>query len=164
MKSFKELRKTITESSHGNSAFDAIGTRGRVGPQDGDNSLDFGQNLSDLSRQSIARINTYLGALGAKPYINPMEALKQAQGRLQMFGFDFSIPKDFCTTVEETETSSMFPLTHFGGTLRADGTAYGYTKDDGISPILGHGLVMHVETQRLTNGLVQVQAMIVPSI
>jgi len=162
MKSFKQLRKTITES-HGNSAFDAIGTRGRVGPQDSDNSLDFGQNLSDLSRQSIARINTYLGALGAKPYINPMEALKQAQGRLQMIGLDFQIPKTFCTTVEESETNATFPLTRFGGTLRSDGSTYGYTMDDGITPVLGHGLVMQVETQRLTNGLIQVQAMIVPS-
>jgi hypothetical protein len=162
MKSFKELRKTINESSYP-SAFDAVGTRGRVGPQDSDNSLEFGRNLADLSRQSIARINTYLGALGAKPYINPMEALKQAQGRLQMVGLDFHIPKDFCTTVEESETTNTFPLTRFGGTLRSDGTTYGYEMDDGITPVLGHGLMMQVETQRLTNGLIQVQAMVVPS-
>jgi hypothetical protein len=35
--------------------------------------------------------------------------------------------------------------------------------DDGITPVLGHGLMMQVETQRLTNGLIQVQAMVVPS-
>lgn len=162
MKSFKELRRTISESSYP-AAFDAVGTRGRVGPQDSDNSLDFGQNLADLSRQSIARINTYLGALGAKPYINPVEALRQAQGRLQMVGLDFQIPKDFATTVEESESMTSFPLTRFGGTLRSDGTTYGYSMDDGITPVLGHGLSMQVETQRLTNGLVQVQAMIVPS-
>lgn len=160
MKSFKELRQTISESSY-QSAFDAVGTRGRVGPQDSDNSLDFNQNLSDLSRQSIARINTYLGALGAKPYINPAEALKQAQGRLQMIGLNFDIPKDFSATMEETETSNILPLVRFGGVLGADGSVYGYTKDDGIAPMLGHGLGLRVETQKLTNGLVQVQAMVV---
>ena len=162
MKSFKELRRTISESSYP-AAFDVVGTRGRVGPQDSDNSLDFGRNLADLSRQSIARINTYLGALGAKPYINPVEALRQAQGRLQMVGLDFQIPKEFATSVEESESMTSFPLTRFGGTLRSDGTTYGYSMDDGITPVLGHGLSMQVETQRLTNGLVQVQAMIVPS-
>lgn len=161
MKSFKQLRQTIRESSYP-SAFDAVGTKGRVGPMDSDNSLDFGKNLSDLSRQSIARINTYLGALSAKPYINPAEALKQAQGRLQMIGLNFDIPRDFCSTMEE-DTAGTLPLTRFGGTLRSDGSTYGYFHDDGITPMLGHGLALRVETQKLSSGLVQVQAMIVPN-
>jgi hypothetical protein len=162
MKSFKSLRQTIRESAFP-SAFDAVGTRGRIGPQDGDNSLDFNQNLSDLSRQSIARINTYLGALAAKPYINPAEALKQAQGRLQMIGLNFDIPRDFCSTMEEDTSAGILPLVRFGGTLRADGSTYGYTNDDGISPMLGHGLALKVETQKLPSGLVQVAAMVVPN-
>jgi len=162
MKSFKELRHTIRESAYP-AAFDAVGTRGRVGPQDSDNSLDFNQNLSDLSRQSIARINTYLGALAAKPYINPAEALKQAQGRLQMIGLNFDISRDFCSTMEEDTSAGILPLVRFGGALGADGSVYGYTKDDGISPMLGHGLALRVETQRLPSGLVQVAAMIVPN-
>lgn len=161
MKSYKQLRGAITESSY-QSAFDAVGMRGRVGPQDSDNSLDFNRNLSDLSRQSIARINTFLGALTAKPYINPAEALRQAQGRLQMIGLNFDIPKSLCGRMDvEEAVAENLPLTRFGGTLRSDGTTYSYSVDDGITPFLGHGLSLRVEAQRLTNGLVQVQAMVV---
>jgi hypothetical protein len=98
-----------------------------------------------------------------QPYINPAEALKQAQGRLQMIGLNFDISRDFCSTMEEDTSAGILPLVRFGGALGADGSVYGYTKDDGISPMLGHGLALRVETQRLPSGLVQVAAMIVPN-
>ena len=153
MKSYKELRKTIKEEV----------ASGRVGPQDGNNSLDGNYNLSSLSPVAISRINTYLGALSAKPYIDPMAALNQAKGRLQIIGLDFAVTRE-CAARLSTQTEEMIPLVRFGGTLRADGSVYGYTKDDGITHMLGHGLALRVETHKLPSGLTQVHAMIVPSI
>jgi len=162
MRSFKELRKTINETA-AYAPFDTVGTRGRVGPQDGDNALDGTDiNLSSLSNAAIARINTYLGALSAKPYIDPVSALKQAQGRLQMIGLDFHMDRD-CAMRLSTQTEEMLPLVRFGGVFGTDGTTYGTKHDDGITPMLGHGLALRVETNKLPNGLTQVHAMIVPN-
>ena len=59
MRSFKELRKTIKESVAYGAPFEMMGTRARVGPQDGDNALDGTDiNLSSRSTPAIARINT----------------------------------------------------------------------------------------------------------
>jgi hypothetical protein len=163
MKSYKEMRKTIAERTVAfGSAFDNIGSHARVGPLDGDNSVDGNTNLSTLTPNAISRINTYLGAMSAKPYIDPVSALKQAQGRLQIVGLDFSVTKD-CAMRLANESEEIIPLVRFGGSLRADGSVYGYTRDDGITPLLGHGLALKVETHKLPNGLIQVDAMIVPN-
>jgi hypothetical protein len=114
--------------------------------------MDNDINLSSLSNVAVSRINAYLGAMAAKPYINPMEALKQAQGRLQMVGLDFQMVKDCEMRLKEEEGMS-FPLTRFGGGFGVDGT-----------PKLGHGLSLHVRTHPLPNGLTQVEAQIVPTL
>jgi len=162
MKSYKELRKTIGEQHGASEPFSAFTSRGRVGPQDGDNSLDADMNLSSLTPGAIARINTYLGALSAKPYIDPMAALKQAQGRLQMIGLNFDLTKD-CAMRLSTQTEEIIPLVRFGGVFGSDGTTYGTSHDDGITPKLGHGLAIRVETHKLPNGLTQIHAQIVPN-
>ena len=163
MKSYKQLRKTINENAPHQSAYDASGSVGRVGPQDGDNALDGTDiNLSSLSNAAIARINTYLGALSAKPYIDPVSALKQAQGRLQMVGLDFHMDRD-CAMRLSTQTEELLPLVRFGGVFGSDGTTYDTKHDDGIVPMLGHGLALRVETHKLPSGLTQVHAMIVPN-
>lgn len=162
MKSFKEIRKTIREMA-AHAPYEVMGSRGRVGPQDGDNSLDGTDiNLSSLSEKAIARINTYLGALSAKPYIDPVSALKQAQGRLQMVGLDFVMDGN-CAAAMQEQTDSLFPLVRFGGVFGSDGTTYGTSHDDGITPKLGYGLALRVETHKLSNGLTQVHAQIVPN-
>lgn len=163
MKSFKDLRQNIQEVAYG-APYDMMGTRGRVGPQDSDNALDGTDiNLSSLSPAAISRINTYLGAMCAKPYIDPVSAIKQAQGRLQMIGLDFTMPKDFSEAVSAMHCEKMLPLVRFGGVFGSDGTTYGTKHDDGITPKLGHGLSLKVETHKMPNGLTQVHALIVPS-
>lgn len=162
MKSYKELRKTIREQHGASEPFGSFAMRGRVGPQDGDNALDADMNLSSLSQGAIARINTYLGALSAKPYINPAAALQQAQGRLQMIGLNFNLTNE-CAMRLSTQTEEIIPLVRFGGVFGTDGSTYSTTHDDGITPQLGHGLAIRVETHRLPNGLTQVHAQIVPN-
>jgi hypothetical protein len=163
MKSFKSLRQNIQEVAYA-APFDMMGTRGRVGPQDSDNALDGTDiNLSSLSNAAIARINTYLGAMCAKPYIDPVAAIKQAQGRLQMIGLDLEIPKDFAEAASMGNCEKMIPMVRFGGTYGLDGTSYDPQKTDGITPMLGHGLALRVAMNRTMNGLTQVHAQIVPS-
>ena len=163
MRSFKELKKTITEANAYGVPFDMAEDCARVGPQDGDNALDGTDiNLSSLSNAAITRINTYLGALSAKPYIDPVSALKQAQGRLQMIGLDFHMDRD-CAMRLSTQTEELLPLVRFGGVFGSDGTTYDTKHDDGIVPMLGHGLALRVETHKLPSGLTQVHAMIVPN-
>jgi len=163
MKSYKELRKTIKEANAYGAPFDHVGTRARIGPLDGENAVDgVDINLSSLSDAAIARINTYLGALSAKPYIDPVSALKQAQGRLQMVGLDFHMDRE-CAVRLSTQTEEILPLVRFGGVFGTDGTSYSTKHDDGITPMLGHGLALRVETNKLPNGLTQVHAMIVPN-
>lgn len=163
MKSFKDLRQNINEVAYA-APFDMMGTRGRVGPQDSDNALDGTDiNLSSLSAAAITRINTYLGALCAKPYIDPVAAIKQAQGRLQMIGLDIQVPADFKESVVAAHCEKMMPLVRFGGTYGMDGTSYSPSHSDGITPMLGHGLALRVETHKMPNGLTQVHAQIVPS-
>lgn len=157
MKKFKELRQLVNETTV------TVGSGVRVQPLAGDtNALDGDINLSSLTPAAISRINTYLGAMAAKPYIHPMEALKNAKGRLQMIGLDFQMGKDCEMRLKEEEGHS-FPLVRFGGAFGADGSQYGYTQDDGITPKLGHGLALHVQTALLPNGMTQVQAQIVPT-
>ena len=56
MRSFKELKKTITEANAYGAPFDMAEDCARVGPQDGDNALDGTDiNLSSLSNAAIAR-------------------------------------------------------------------------------------------------------------
>lgn len=163
MKSFKEIRKTIREMAAFASPYEVTGGRVRVGPQDGDNALDGTDiNLSSLSEKAIARINTYLGALSAKPYIDPVSALKQAQGRLQMVGLDFTMSKN-CAAEMQEQTESLFPLVRFGGVYGMDGTSYDPKNTDGILEKLGYSLALRVETHKLPSGLVQVHAQIVPN-
>jgi hypothetical protein len=163
MKSFKSLRQNIQEVAYA-APFDMMGSRGRVGPQDSDNALDGTDiNLSSLSNAAIARINTYLGAMCAKPYIDPVAAIKQAQGRLQMIGLDLKIPHDFAESVTMSRCEKMIPMVRFGGVFGSDGKTYGTSHDDGITPMLGHGLALRVETNKMPNGLTQVHAQIVPS-
>jgi hypothetical protein len=162
MKSFKEIRKTIREMA-AHAPYEVMGSRGRVGPQDGDNALDGTDiNLSALSEKAIARINTYLGALSAKPYIDPVSALKQAQGRLQMVGLDFEMGKN-CAAQMEEQTENLYPLVRFGGVYGVDGSSYDPKSTDGISEKLGYSLALRVETHKLSNGLTQVHAQIVPN-
>jgi hypothetical protein len=162
MKSYKEIRKTIREMHGGSEPYGVFAGRGRVGPQDGDNALDADMNLSSLTPAAIDRINTYLGALSAKPYIDPVSALKQAQGRLQMIGLNFDLTKE-CQMRLSTQTEDMIPLVRFGGVFGSDGTTYSTSHDDGITPKIGHGLALRVETHKLPNGMTQVQAQIVPN-
>ena len=63
MRSFKEMRRVINEFHDYGGHAPTAGWRGRVGPMDGQNSLDFNQNLSKLMPNEIDRINTYLGAI-----------------------------------------------------------------------------------------------------
>ena len=156
MRKFKELRQTINESHGGGVGM----TRSRVGPQDGDNGQDFNQNLAQLNPVQIDRINTFLGALASKPYLDPTQALKEAQSKLSTIGLQFTL-----NSGDDLRASGerVYPLKLFGGSFGADGSTYGYKPaDDNIERNHGHSLCLCVTTQPTSTGMTALKAEIVP--
>ena len=155
MRKFKELRQSINES-HGMGGF----ARSRVGPQDGDNGQDFNQNLAQLNPAQIDRINIFLGALASKPYLDPNQALREAQSKLSTIGLQFNLNNDEDLRVDGER---LYPIKLFGGSFGADGTTYGYKPaDDNIERRLGHTLGLSVSTQQTSTGMTALRASIIP--
>ena len=162
MRKFKELRQTILEHGAGpGAAYDVAGAnRFRVGPMDSEQGQDFNQNLAQLHPAQIDRINTFLGAMAAKPYLDPNQAIKEAQSKLSTVGlqFNLNIEEDLRRGGER-----IYPLSLFGGSFGADGSTYGYkTADDNIERKLGHKLGLLVMSQPTSNGMTTLKAQIVP--
>lgn len=155
MKSFKSIRKTIIEQSDEYTGF----SRRRIGPLDGDNSMDFNQNLAQLNPSEIDRINTYLGALSAKPYLDPNQALREVHSKLSTTGlhFDVNWKDDFRTSGER-----VYPISLFGGSFGSDGKTYGTSSDDNVERRLGHKLGLIVSSQPTSSGMTNLRAEIVP--
>lgn len=159
MRKFKELRKTISESSP--SGVDVSGVnRPRVGPMDSDNGVDFNQNLSQLNPAEVDRINLFLGAISAKPYLDPNQAIKEAQSKLSTVGLQFTLNNgdDLRRSGER-----IYPLSLFGGSFGADGSTYGYkSADDNIERRLGYKLGLMVASSPTSTGMTALKAEIVP--
>ena len=156
MRSFKNLRQTILEYHH---AAPFSGWRGRVGPLDGQNSLDFNQNLAKLMPNEVDRINTYLGAISAKPYINPNEAFKEIWNTLHSIGLSFA---PFKGDDLRFEGERVYELDLFGGYFGSDGTEYDTSKENMIQRKLGHKLGLVVASKRTMDGATNLAARIVP--
>lgn len=159
MRSFKEMRRVIKEShQHAGSSHAVNGWRGRIGPMDGQNSLDFNQNLSKLMPNEIDRINTYLGAVSAKPYLNPNEAFKEIWNTLHSIGLSFTPNKGDDLRVEGER---MYELDLFGGYFGSDGSTYDTTRENMIERKLGHRLGLSVTARRTMEGATSLAARIV---
>ena len=161
MRRFKELRKTILEHGGGpGGGYDMSALSGRVGPQDSDNGMDYNQNIAQLHPAQIDRINTFLGALAAKPYLDPNQAIKEAQSKLSTVGLQFTLNNG-----DDLRGGGqrIYPLSLFGGSFGADGTTYGYkTADDNIERRIGHKLGLLVMSQPTSTGMTALKAQIVP--
>jgi len=158
MRKFKELRKTISEAS--GAGIDVSGVnRPRVGPMDSDNGVDFNQNLSQLNPAEVDRINLFLGAISAKPYLDPNQAIKEAQSKLSTVGLQFTLNNgdDLRKSGER-----VYPLSLFGGSFGSDGKTYGTSSDDNIERRLGHKLGLMVSSIPTSTGMTALKAEIVP--
>lgn len=162
MRKFKELRQVIVENGLGAGGFDLSGyAHARVGPMDSPSQgQDFNQNLAQLHPAQMDRINVFLGALSAKPYLDPFQALREVQSKLSTVGLIFEI-HDGPTLRSAGE--HIYPLKLFGGSFGADGTTYGYKPaDDNIERRLGYRLGLHVSTTPSSTGMTAMKAEIVP--
>lgn len=161
MRRFKELRKTISENISSGGGYDLAGlAHARVGPQDSDNGMDFNQNIAQLHPAQIDRINTFLGALAAKPYLDPNQAIKEAQSKLSTVGLQFHL-----TNGDDLRSGGerIYHLSLFGGSFGADGTTYGYKPaDDNIERRLGHKLGLRVSSMPTSSGMTSLKAEIIP--
>lgn len=152
------MRKVIREF-HDHGGYASTGWRGRVGPMDGQNSVDFNQNLSKLMPNEIDRINTYLGAVSSKPYVNPNEAMKEIWNSLSAIGLNFKLTQGDDLRVSG---SRIYELNLFGGSFGADGTRYGYNPpDDNIERKIGTKLGLEVKSTRTMEGATTLAARIV---
>lgn len=158
MRSFKEMRKVIREYREHGGGHATTGWIGRVGPMDGQNSLDFNQNLSKLMPNEIDRINTYLGAVSAKPYINPNEAFKEIWNSLHSIGLSFNMNKGDDLRVEGHR---VYELDLFGGYFGSDGTEHDTSRENMIERKLGHRLGLEVCSKRTMEGATSLAARIV---
>jgi hypothetical protein len=157
MRKFKELRKTISETSTG---LDISGiNRPRVGPMDSDNGIDFNQNLSQLNPSEVDRINMFLGALSAKPYLDPNQAIKEAQSKLSTVGLQFNLSNN-----DDLRKSGerIYPLSLFGGSFGSDGKTYGTSTDDNIERKIGYKLGLMVTSVPTSTGMTSLKAEIMP--
>lgn len=173
MKRFRDLREQLNEDSE--SYYDA---KYRVGPLGGNNEVDQADSrIHDVAHPgTIKRINTYLGAAGAKPVLDPNSVLRQIQRKLSIIGLQFSIPSSdlqsrsrygfderSIPTDENSKKVSEYPLTYMGGRFGMLDTSGKIGYDDGISHRLGHGLKLQVAFENAANGMTTVMPKIVAS-
>jgi len=155
---FKELRKKLSE------AFQTVPTvtsgvfaNNKVGPMDGDNAVDFNANLGDLSEKNLDKINAFVGALMAKPYLDPDAAIAQLQQKLMTIGLVFNYKQG----QGSFQGKLSLPLTYLGGSYGTDVYTYAPDFDDGISRRYGYGLALEIVSQKTEEGLVKLTAKVV---
>jgi hypothetical protein len=156
---FKDLRKKLAEGLPTSDTYGGYVVGTKVGPMDSqDNAVDkVNTSVHQLSVQELRRLNTFVGAMEDKSYIDPNAAINQMKQKLftQGISFDFNLE-----SVLEDGTHT-FPLKQYGGREGHDGTSYNPIKDDGISHRLGHGLDLMLTVQRESNGMTRMSAKIV---
>lgn len=173
MLKFSNLKQKLAEDSE--APYDA---RYRVNPIGGNNEADQADlAIFDLVRpESIAKINAYLGAAGAKPVLDPNSVLRQIQRKLSIIGLQFGIPtKDLSSVANssrdnvpaiagqnESKIARDYPLSYLGGRFGVLDNDYNIGYDDNISHRLGHGLMLHVEFVTQQTGMTLVIPKIVP--
>lgn len=155
---FKELRKKLSE------AFQTVPTvtsgvfaNNKVGPMDGDNAVDFNANLGDLSDKNLDKINAFVGALMAKPYLDPDAALAHLQQKLMTIGLTFTYKQG----QGSFQGTLVLPLSYLGGSYGTDVYTYSPDFDDGISRKYGYGLALKIESSKTDEGLVRLNAKVV---
>lgn len=156
---FKDLRKKLAEGLFTADTYGGYVVGTKVGPMDTqDNAVDQPEaSVHQLSQKEIQRLNTFVGAVEGKCYIDPNIALNQMKQRLSSQGISF----DFNQEAMLEDGTHLFPLKQYGGRQGFDGTSYNPVKDDGISHRLGHGLDLMVAVRKESNGMTHMSAKIV---
>jgi hypothetical protein len=158
---FKDLRKKIEEAMLPTDTYGGYVSGTRVGPVDSqDNAVDSPEaSVHQLTVKEINRLNTFVGAMEDKCYIDPAIAVNNMKSKLQSQGISFEYNME--SALEDG--THVFPLKQFGGRKGFDGTSYNPIDDDGITHRLGHGLDLIVSVMKETNGLTRMSAKIAAS-
>jgi hypothetical protein len=158
---FKDLRKKIEEAMLPTDVYGGYVSGTRVGPLDSqDNAVDAPEtSIHQLSAKEIDRLNTFVGAVEDKCYIDPVVAIGNMKQKLQSQGISF----EFNTDSTLNDGMHLFPLKQFGGRKGFDGSSYNPIDDDGISHRLGHGLNLVLNVAKESNGMTKMSARIAAS-
>ena len=158
---FKDLRKKIEEAMLPTDSYGGYVSGTKIGPMDTqDNAIDSPEaSVHQLSMKEIQRLNTFVGAMECKPYIDPNVAINNMKQKLQSQGISF----DWNNNTMLEDGTHIFPLKQFGGRKGFDGTSYDPIDDDGISHRLGHGLDLVINVAKESNGLTNMSVRIAAS-
>jgi len=143
---FKDLRTKLAEGLLPTDVYGGYVGGTKIGPMDSsDNAVDTpNASIHQLSQRELQRLNTFVGAVEAKCYIDPNTAINQMKQKLFSQGISF----DFNQESMLEDGVHAFPLKQYGGREGHDGTSYNPIKDDGISHRLGHGLNLMISVQK----------------
>jgi len=158
---FKVLKKKLTEGLLQTDTYGGYVAGTKIGPMDTqDNAVDTPDaSVHQLSQRELQRLNTFVGAVEAKCYIDPNTAINQMKQKLFSQGISF----DFNQEAMLEDGVHAFPLKQYGGREGHDGTSYNPIKDDGISHRLGHGLNLMISVQKESSGMTRMSAKVVAS-
>ena len=119
---FKDLRKKLAEALLPTDTYGGYVAGTKVGSMDTqDNAVDnVNASVHQLSQRELQRLNTFVGALEAKCYIDPNTAINQMKQKLFTQGISF----DFNQEAMLEDGVHAFPLKQFGGREGMDGTSY----------------------------------------
>lgn len=122
---------------------------------------DVDTNLSDLSDSSLSKLNNYVSQISKRSYANPVTPVEQLKAKLQTVGF--VVEPIAPTRRGEYPTSGSteyYRVKRFGGIEGIDMMG-NKVSSDGITDILGYGLVLRVSFT-IVNGEYRLSAAIVP--
>jgi hypothetical protein len=137
MKNFKKYITEVSKTTDSGYAMDDV---------------DFSNDLADS--RTLARINSFLGAMGDIEYLVPEHALNKMQEKLGRLALSFDMP-----TLDEDGGILTVPLTQFGGRFGKDEN--GDINDDGISHRIEGGLQLEIVHEPTGGGTHFVRARIV---
>ncbi len=149
MKSFKNLVNQLAED------YSAVYTFGSDSDSLGSGSYDI-HNIGNP--ENLKRLNQYIENFTAKSYFDPRQAVVELRAKLNTVGLDINV-------TQESAGEGSFPITLFGGSFgKTPQTPHNeFETSDGIVEKLGHGLQMDVEFSETGDGMIHVDAQVVPT-
>ena len=149
MKSFKNLVNQLAED------YGAVYTFGSDSDSLGSGSYDI-HNIGNP--ENLKRLNQYIENFTAKSYFDPRQAVVELRAKLNTVGLDINV-------TQESAGEGSFPVTLFGGSFgKTPQTPHNeFETSDGIVEKLGHGLQMDVEFSETGDGMIHVDAQVVPT-
>lgn len=122
---------------------------------------DVDTNLSDLSDSSLSKLNNYASQISKRGYANPVTPVEQLKAKLLTVGFVVEpISPARRGEYPASGTTEYYKIKRFGG-IEGEDMMGNKVSSDGITDVLGYGLVLRVSFT-IIDGEYRLSAAIVP--